>query len=626
MPNTIEEYPDFEPTILTSDDRKDTDLVITEKKELIGAMLEDGSELLTVSNVVNQFGYNNPKTKRFVAPQDFSEQHITIIVKALRADYPNETNTSIKWNIKHLFVDLSEVVTVLDSVSFDVTQAERFPVEANDEGDRVKVLNTFNAELRPQSNTKVTPTLAHKLVANVVMSSIVASAEAMAETSQVDGNKEQLFDDIMTTLGGYVQKVHRRMKYAMVITGLQGSGKSILGQFLGGASGYSEAMSISKLCGDFSSRFDKALFILVDEASLMLNQIDKLKNFITGSTADFEEKYQSAKSIVLSFNMFFTLNKLEEFRVGETDNRRYFTLIHNGIIPPKGSTDITPLAKATPEEYKALCELRKFDFIEGNNKGMLIFERTAFSDELRADGKHWVHMSALGELSSKPKEFKGVFIEIAKQLAVYGEEHRKLYTTAARARSQGDIQLAEGVPTQLGVRTQHDIIASIINEVAEERGIDERIANTAYVNLNNVFSKGFDSKLGEYFLKKFVHKGQNYATIVVDRKVLLIPVKATELHTEAGNAIQDAAKAAYYKNESVDDVVTTVSADFAAMANGYAIIKYMASEIGANDATISLKRNDLMRGMDQNRAFFEGINSNLPEGLTYKKLVYTYTK
>ena len=61
-------------------------------------------------------------------------------------------------------------------------------------------------------------------------------------------------------------------------------------------------------------------------------------------------------------------------------------------------------------------------------------------------------------------------------------------------------------------------------------------------------------------------------------------------------------------------------------SNGLQILDFMRNQDLNDFGTVVFKRGDLMRLMNKNRRFFEGINKNLPEGLTHRKLVYTYTK
>ena len=61
-------------------------------------------------------------------------------------------------------------------------------------------------------------------------------------------------------------------------------------------------------------------------------------------------------------------------------------------------------------------------------------------------------------------------------------------------------------------------------------------------------------------------------------------------------------------------------------SNGLRILEFMRNQAVNDFGTVVFKRGDLMRLMNKNRRFFEGINKNLPEGLTHRKLVYTYTK
>ena len=90
---------------------------------------------------------------------------------------------------------------------------------------------------------------------------------------------------------------------------------------------------------------------------------------------------------------------------------------------------------------------------------------------------------------------------------------------------------------------------------------------------------------------------------------------------EVGKALAIAlasARVVPYKSHNVD-IQKSVS-------NGSEILEFMRKQDLNEFGTVILKRTDLMRKMNKNRAFFEGINKNLPEGLTHKSLVYTYTK
>lgn len=553
----------YEP--VTSEDARNRETSKSEKADLTAALIDSGANLIIVDSTPRLFGYYNPITKRNISPMQFNEVNLTHIVDALIIDFPQETSTSIKWELKYLFRDMADAVLNVESSNFNPLTDDIYPRVATRDGQPTIHFNTYNKEYRPITNTIVKVTERDKLVGNVLYNAVKFSARSIAGHSVVGENSEDtLYKQIMSTFSAFAQPIHKRMRYAPVILGKQGSGKSIVANLIANAGGYAEYMSVNKLTGQFASRWDKSCTVVVDEATIENeNQANMLKNFLTAGSTDLEEKYKSNVSAVLYMNFIFTTNQISDFRTFEAESRRYFVLTADGESINDNHDCITPRVKVTAAEYKALNDIRENDFLVGNQGGVHGFKKSGASDE-KVAGTHVIVLSQLGEIASKPNEYKGAFKVFAEKLSRDIMPDANLEQLANRENTLGQIELAENVPKQLRVSEEHGIIESYLTDFFIRKiQRDDEVVNDKYVNLNKAFGRAnirkIPTEVMDYFSTKFIWNGIKWSILVNDGTSLLIPVESRKQDSAIGVTMCREASEHHNKLESAqvmaDEVV-----------------------------------------------------------------------
>ena len=545
--------------LITSDDTGNKDVNRASKQNLIQAMLKVGARLIAVNSSPRTFGYYNPETEVTFHPVEHTAINMNTILDLLRKDFKAQTRSATKWDLTHLFDDMPEVVEEVDACGFNPTRPERFPRTATSDGKPVLQYNTFNPEFRPITNTIAPVSEIDKLVGKVLYKSVLSSVKtiahhSIADRAQIEGLEEQ----ILSTFAAYAQPTHRHMRYAAVILGKQGSGKSILANLLANAGGYSEFMSINKLTGQFGSRWNTACTVVVDEATIENEvQSNQMKNFMTATTLDLEEKYKSTVSANVYLNFIFTTNTIDDFRTFETENRRYFVLTADGAVNV-GEKDahncITPRIRVTKAEYRALESINEYSY--NDDDGSKGFKGSVKSDEPMAGGDHEIVLSQLGDIASKPTQYLGAFKEFSKLLSVHLGDV-ELDNLDNRIDTLGQQQLTDNVPKQLGVKGQHDIVTNFIRDrKLNPEAAPEELINDDYLNLNECFGGKFKSQLPphvlDYFGSKFIFGNTKYSVITNDKDSLLIPVDAKKQGSSENAGI--IAKARSTHNGYVRDV------------------------------------------------------------------------
>ena len=123
-----------------------------------------------------------------------------------------------------------------------------------------------------------------------------------------------------------IQYPGTKLLTAIILTGVQGSGKSFMGQLIGRVYGSNYAqLSSSELRGSFNSWLKGRQFCCVNEF-LWTNKradADFLKDVITRETVSINEKFQPAYIISDRANYFFTSNHEDAISIEDSD-RRYF--------------------------------------------------------------------------------------------------------------------------------------------------------------------------------------------------------------------------------------------------------------------------------------------------------------
>ena len=519
--------------LVTSDDADNKDVNRASKQNLIQAMLKVGARLIAVNSSPRTFGYYNPETEVTFHPVEHTAINMNTILDILRKDFKAQTRSATKWDLTHLFDDMPEVVEEVDACGFNPTRPERFPRTATSDGKPVLQYNTFNPEFRPITNTIAPVSAIDTLVGTVLYKSVLSSVKTIAHHSIIDReNIEGLEEQILSTFAAYAQPTHKHMRYAAVILGKQGSGKSILANLLANAGGYSEFMSINKLTGQFGSRWNTACTVVVDEATIENEvQSNQMKNFMTATTIDLEEKYKSTVSANVYLNFIFTTNTIDDFRTFETENRRYFVLTADGAVDVKENDPhncITPRIIVTKAEYKALQSINEYSY--NSDDGSKGFNPTEASDAPRAGGNHEIVLSQLGDIASKPTQYLGAF-KVFSELLSERLGEIELDNLDNRIETLGQQQLTDNVPKQLGVKGQHDIVTNFIRDKKLNRGsASEELINSDYLNLNECFGGKFKNQLAphvlDYFGSKFVYGKTKYSVITNDKDSLLIAVDA----------------------------------------------------------------------------------------------------
>ena len=539
---------DFRP--MSSHDTKDDKLALSEKAALIEAMQAVGAQFVITDTSPRLFGYYNPMRSEQVDPMAFNGVNLDHIVDEVSKDFPKLTLSLVKWNLFLLFKDMAEVCQTVESSNFNPLNDSKFPQTSTRAGKPTYHYNTFDPEYRPITNTVTGTSKQDELLGNVLYKAVTASAHSIAGHSVVGtDSKETLFDQVMSTFGGYVQPLHKRLFYSAVILGKQGSGKSILANLLAHAGGYAEYMAINKLTGDFGSRWNNACTIVVDEATIETElQSNMLKNFITATTADLEEKYQNAVSATLYMNFLFTTNRIEDFRTFETENRRYYVLTADGSPLGDGHECITPRITVTAQEYYALKQAREYGHLPEYDGDRMGFIPSKASDVENRDGTHTIVLSQLGDISSKPKEYLSAFKVFSGLLAKQHKPELKLEQLSNRQRTTGQMQLSTNVPSQLRVKSEHDIITDLLHDFETGKTTDEMVVNNQYVNLNAVFNSKNSSKtmlphVHDYFTSKFKYKDEAYCIVNNRTESLLIKCEARRLDTMHGEELKAKAKA-----------------------------------------------------------------------------------
>ena len=553
-----DELPD-DSFISTSDDKRDKDLAKIEKVELVEAMADAEAFLTVVDSTPRLFGYFNPVSKRNINPMPFNEINLAQIMDALVQDFPAQTSSSVNWELKFLYRDMPNSVLTVEASVFNPSSDDKFPSVATTEGKPTVHYNTFNKEVRPISNTIVDVSPKDELVGNILYKAILESARTIANHSAVVSTDEkELERQIMATFGGFVQPRHARLRYAPVILGKQGSGKSILANLVANSSGYAEYMSIAKLTGDFGARWNEACTLVVDEATIESEaQSNMLKNFMTAQTVDLEEKYKAVVAADIHMNFIFTTNRISDFKTYETENRRYFVLTANGALPNQlgdNHSCITPRVSVSRAEYLALCNVREYDFVDGNDcKGVKAFIESPASKVEDSKGGHTIVMSQLGDISTKPRQYKGVFIALARKLAKHWEVGEQLEQLANRELTAGQGELPANVPAQLKVTTEHGIIEAYLQDRLDGVERAENVVNEIYINLNLAFDNNIPTTVMDYFKSKFVWQGEKYTVVTNDKTQLLVKLDNDMRYSPAGVALTNEAKELHDSFTSMDD-------------------------------------------------------------------------
>ena len=624
----INESPlEHDPVMFTSEDTRDRKMATAEKLELVEAMLNDGSHLLVIKGRVDTFGYYNPLTKVRIIPAEFSEQHITKIMNELRRDYPHQTVSSIKWEMKFLFLDMPEVVKVLDEHVFDPSSNDLFPVKGDSEGRTVTKYNQFDPERRPISNTIVKPSADDELVAKAMAKALDASINSIVRHSAPsEESKPRLYSEIKSVLGGFCQPVHKRLKVAPILYGEQGSGKSLVAVTLANLGGYAETISVDKLTGNFGARWDTACTVISDEGEVYTEaQANMAKRFMTGTTIDLEEKYKNAVGATIQFNWIITTNNLADFRTFSYENRRYWVLHADG--EPMAGGDITPAFTVTGDEYDALARLREFAHIKGANSSTKALKPTAYNVADK-NGNHRLKVSQMGDIIEKPTQYLGVFIALARIVSKWHDGSMSLDTIQGRTFTIGDKMLSDTLPQQKGVEFVNDKVTAQLELLETGGNVKDAIANEHYINVTKLFYGG--KPLGKndlpYLKSDFYYNGEGYTTVIGGEygDTLLIKCKKGDILRPKGKALK---KAAFEKiaqiQSSVDDAgkvskVPVVDAD-SSISVADAVTRYLDQRVFDYDGTgeISVSIADMALATGVNKRKLGRIKKHLPDHVKF---------
>ena len=618
-----DDYNDFRP--ITSDDIRDRNLSRSEKEDLIEAMADDGAYLLKVKGRADTFGYYNPVSNARIEPLEFSEQHITKIMNELRADYPQQTASSIKWDMKFLFLDMPDSVLKLEEQIFDPSSNDMFPVQGNSKGQTVMKYNEFESQMRPITNTIVKPSANDELVASLMAKGIEASIESIVGHSVTkESDAARLYDEIKHTIGGFCQPVHTRLKYVPVMYGKQGSGKTLLAMLMGNLGGYMELISVDKLTGDFGARWDTACTVVSDEGQVHSEeQANMLKRFVTGTDIDLEKKYKDACSAKIQFNYIVTTNQLKEFKTFSYENRRYWVWIVSGGDMEGG--DITQTFTATDEEYNALIKLREFGHVKGANSSAYALTPTDFNGA-DDNGNHRLKFSQMGSIIEKPTEYLGVFIALAKIVSKWGVGKRNLDTIGGRVYTVGDKMLSDGLPAQKGVEVVHDKVGAQIDLLQSGGRVKEAVTNNEYINVSKLFHGGKPTTKNDlsYLKGDFWHNGNAYTTIIGGEwsNTLLIKCHKNILELPEGQAIKKAALAKINELESDIDGDDYVPAKELSPVD--AVTKCMEqAEFDANGGMASITVAEMSKLTGVSKYKLSRMKKSLPEHIGFSKDIFT---
>jgi len=135
---------------------------------------------------------------------------------------------------------------------------------------------------------------------------------------------------LLDYLASIIKRPHMKTGVAVLLCGKQGCGKDILFDFfrncvLGQHCSFQTADPENDLFNRFSNGYVGNVFIQVDEAKSLHDNIDKLKNFITCNTINYEQKGKDIIVVDNFTNLLFTSNNENALQVPPDDRR--FTML-----------------------------------------------------------------------------------------------------------------------------------------------------------------------------------------------------------------------------------------------------------------------------------------------------------
>ena len=143
---------------------------------------------------------------------------------------------------------------------------------------------------------------------------------------------DQLYDFTIGRLAMMIQKPAFRCPVNIVIRGEQGSGKSMIGDFIGtkvfGSKFYCYYSSMTSFLDNFNSEQEQALLIVLDEINSggeAFKKSDALKSITSRTMKTINKKYGARYTVPDYSNMVFMTNNSSILRIEQGD-RRYFML------------------------------------------------------------------------------------------------------------------------------------------------------------------------------------------------------------------------------------------------------------------------------------------------------------